>query len=283
MKNAATGALVDEMSSYTQQSHTYPTKYYCDLDGDACEWTIFDSFGDGVCCNYGSGSYSISCDGEVVVSGGSFQSTQSVAIEQGEVTVQCNDDGTCDAAGEDCSNCESDCGCCSPPVCQSDIDCNGGSSCTENTCLNAGTCSASCDYTPNDAICDNGDFCDGAETCDPTNGCQSGTPPNCDDGVGCTDDSCNNGACVNTPNDGNCSSGDECNGAETCHATNDCQAGPVFSDETPCIGSGGVCCGGTCASGVTSCPVCNDKHQSCTSDSDCCENMTCHHKKNWCN
>ena len=42
----------------------------------------------------------------------------------------------------------------------------------------------------NDANCDNGQFCDGAETCNAITDCQAGTPPATGDGVGCTDDSC---------------------------------------------------------------------------------------------
>ena len=49
-------------------------------------------------------------------------------------------------------------------------------------------CNSTCS---NDADCDDGVFCNGAETCDAVNDCQAGVAPNCDDGVGCTDDSCN--------------------------------------------------------------------------------------------
>ena len=51
----------------------------------------------------------------------------------------------------------------------------------------------SCDANANDANCDNGLWCDGAETCHVTSGCQVGTAPDCNDGVGCTSDSCNDG------------------------------------------------------------------------------------------
>jgi hypothetical protein len=62
--------------------------------------------------------------------------------------------------------------------------------------------------------CDNGLFCDGVETCDEL-GCQAGTAPNCDDGVACTDDSCNEGtdSCDNTRNDDNCANGHFCDGS----------------------------------------------------------------------
>ena len=41
------------------------------------QFTIFDSFGDGICCAFGEGSYSVSLDGEVVLSGGDFDSSES--------------------------------------------------------------------------------------------------------------------------------------------------------------------------------------------------------------
>lgn len=42
-----------------------------DVDGTGCYvFTIYDSYGDGICCNYGNGSYSVSYDGTVMGSGG---------------------------------------------------------------------------------------------------------------------------------------------------------------------------------------------------------------------
>jgi len=40
-------------------------------------FTIHDSYGDGLCCNYGSGSYSVKVDDNVIASGASFQSSES--------------------------------------------------------------------------------------------------------------------------------------------------------------------------------------------------------------
>ena len=78
-------------------------------------------------------------------------------------------------------------------------------------------------------------FCDGSETCDAPTTARPGTPVDVDDGVGCTDDSCDeaNDVVVNAPNDGLCDNGAFCDGSETCDAVNDCQAGtpPVMSDD----------------------------------------------------
>ena len=53
---------------------------------DECyTFTINDAYGDGICCQYGTGSYSISDDsGNVIFSGGQFGSTESTTFRVGE-------------------------------------------------------------------------------------------------------------------------------------------------------------------------------------------------------
>lgn len=74
----------------------------------------------------------------------------------------------------------------------------------------------------------------------------------CNDGVICTEDSCNQGtgSCDNVANHALCDDGTFCNGSETCDAINDCQAG---SD--PCPGQ--------------LCDETGDACVDCLSDSDC--------------
>lgn len=43
-------------------------------------FTIYDSYGDGICCGYGNGSYSLSNGSSVVASGGSFGSSESTNV-----------------------------------------------------------------------------------------------------------------------------------------------------------------------------------------------------------
>jgi hypothetical protein len=54
-----------------------------------------------------------------------------------------------------------------------------------------------------------------------------GAAPNCNDGVGCTVDACNetSDSCDNTASSGACDDGLYCNGVETCDMSNDCEAG----------------------------------------------------------
>lgn len=44
----------------------------CWLTGDLLQFTIYDSYGDGMCCAYGNGSYSVYIDGSLIASGGRF-------------------------------------------------------------------------------------------------------------------------------------------------------------------------------------------------------------------
>ena len=114
--------------------------------------------------------------------------------------------------------------------CQAGTDpCDDGIGCTVDVCDDLGDF---CTNTPDDTLCDNGLFCDGAETCDFLLDCQLGPLP-CDDGVGCTDDVCDDmlDACTNTPNDANCDDGLFCTGVATCDPVADCQPGTFPCDD----------------------------------------------------
>ena len=48
------------------------------VDPDVClTFRIMDSAGDGICCQYGTGSYTVTLDGTVVASGGNYTNEQS--------------------------------------------------------------------------------------------------------------------------------------------------------------------------------------------------------------
>ncbi len=172
---------------------------------------------------------------------------------------------------------------CGGPVCTLDSECDDSLFCNGAETCNAGSCQAgtpvscgdgvgctidscneatdSCDNVTSDAACNNGLFCDGVETCDAVLDCQAGTAVNCNDGVGCTADSCNEGtdSCDNVPNNAVCDNGLFCDGAETCDIFSDCQAG---SD--PCA-LGDICdeAGDVCTN-----PNCNNNGV-CESGEDC--------------
>ncbi|MEM7350648.1 MAG: sialidase family protein, partial [Acidobacteriota bacterium] len=154
------------------------------------------------------------------------------------VNADCDDGAFCNGA-ETCNTGTGVCEAGTPPVC------DDGVSCTVDSCNEA---TDSCDAAPNDSLCDNGLFCDGAETCAAINDCQAGTAPNCNDGVSCTVDSCNEGtdSCDNNPDDSVCDNGLFCDGAETCDVVNDCQAGtnPCSGSQT-CNETADICEGGS--------------------------------------
>ncbi len=69
------GALVTSGGPYATQGATV-TETFC-LPDDCYDYTIFDSYGDGICCSYGNGSYELVDDqGTVLASGGAFGSSE---------------------------------------------------------------------------------------------------------------------------------------------------------------------------------------------------------------
>jgi uncharacterized repeat protein (TIGR01451 family) len=191
-------------------------------------------------------------------------------------TAACNDGNAC-TSGDTCAA-----GSCvggQPTVC------NDNNGCTDDSCNMA----TGCVFTNNTASCSDGNACNGVEVCG-GGMCNAGTPLDCNDNNGCTDDACNAATgCANTPNtaacdDGNaCTSGDICAagscvaGAPTvCNDNNGCTddscdmaTGCVFTNNTAPCGDGDVCnglevCGGGMCNVGT--PLnCNDNN-GCTDD-----------------
>ena len=151
-------------------------------EGIYYSFTIFDSFGDGICCAFGEGAYSVTAGGEVVASGGDFADSEntlfcvtdaaacvSVSLTPdnypgetswvlsnaatGEVILE--GDGTEGVFGTaDCTS-----GCSDPGACNFDgSDLNDGS--CDYSCIGC-TDSAAANYSP-DATVDSGDcvYCD---------------------------------------------------------------------------------------------------------------------------
>ncbi len=208
----------------------------CDENNDTCvpvDCTGPEDCDDGLWCNGAE-----TCSGGVCIAGTAPDCDDGVA---------CTDD-SCNETTESCdniannANCDNGLYCDGAEICHTilgcrstlPVDCDDGVGCTDDSCNEA---TDSCDNIANNANCDNGLYCDGVETCDATLDCQSGTPVNCDDGVGCTDDSCNEAtdSCDNVANDANCpDDGLYCNGTESCDAVNNCVSSgdPCQVDET---------------------------------------------------
>jgi hypothetical protein len=119
-------------------------------------------------------------------------------------------------------------------------NCDDGIACTIDLCnpqLNA------CEHVPDHSLCSNGLFCDGTETCNLLSGCILGTPPDCDDAVGCTTDSCDeaNDTCLHVPDNNACSDGLFCTGEEICGLSG-CEPGfPPCTGGLVCDEAGNLC------------------------------------------
>ena len=87
------------------------------LDVDACyDFTIFDSYGDGICCGYGNGAYTVTDANNTYASGGSFGSS--------ETTGFCVSDGSaCTTTGQACDDGDD---CTLGETYDANCNCNGG-------------------------------------------------------------------------------------------------------------------------------------------------------------
>ena len=85
-----TGNVLLEGGPYLQDFQTFTA---VDCAGPGCyAFTIEDTFGDGICCGYGNGGYSIAADDVVLATGGNFgyQTTESFCLE-----FLCTDEAAC--------------------------------------------------------------------------------------------------------------------------------------------------------------------------------------------
>jgi len=82
------------------------------LPAGCYDFTLFDSYGDGLCCNEGSGSYSVTSDGILLASGDSFTSSETTNFCLVGATPTCFDGiHNQDETGVDCGGvCTTPCG-----------------------------------------------------------------------------------------------------------------------------------------------------------------------------
>ncbi|MBK12527.1 MAG: hypothetical protein CL849_03240 [Crocinitomicaceae bacterium] len=103
------------------------------LPAGCYDLTVTDTFGDGICCDWGDGSYTLEIDGAVVASGGDFGATETVNTCTGGDIPGCTDAEACNYS----PSATVDNGSCTYPV-SDNVDCDGN-------CLND---------SDNDGICD---------------------------------------------------------------------------------------------------------------------------------
>ena len=154
------------------------------------------------------------------------------------------------------------------------VNCDDGLSCTVDTCDDTND---KCVHTPHDTICDDGKYCDGVETCDPANGaagtgCVVGTAVNCEDGLACTTDTCNEqtDSCDHPPDNGKCDDGVYCNGTETCDPAVGCKPGTAVS----CQHDQYACTVEACDEATKSCKTTLDSSK-CPTSGEFCTNLGC--------
>lgn len=169
------------------------------------------------------------------------------------VQTGCVSSGNPCGGGQSCNEAGDFCG-----QCNTNADCNDNVACTTDTCNQQ---THTCSNVVNNAACNDGQFCNGTETCNAQTGCVAGTPVNCNDGIPCTTDACNEAtdACTHTPVNSVCNDNIFCNGAETCNAQTGCANGtPVnCNDNIACTVDACDEAGDTCTHTPNN-AVCND-------------------------
>jgi hypothetical protein len=179
---------------------------------------------------------------------------------------------------------------CGHPQCRTPADCGVHGECGESACVD-GVCLTA----PSDALCTGGaacsaDFhCAAAPDAGPVDAASPGNdtgPPACpcNDGNGCTDDSCATGTCVHTPNGAGCDDGDPCTHDD--HCSGGSCGGTGYSCSAPacmtasCDGSGGCSIGGGCGGGTVcsggSCVACGGADQTCCDSGGCNAGLWCY-------
>ena len=86
--------------------------------------------------------------------------------------------------------------------------------------------------------CDDGVYCDGIAVCQGGN-CVNGPPPDCDDGIACTDDSCDESLarCVHTSHPNCCETSADCVDSDACTTGERCLGGSCVSEPEVCPAS----------------------------------------------
>lgn len=75
--NSGTGTTVAQGGNY---SANQTVSFSFELTDSCYTFTIYDGYGDGICCDYGQGSYTLTAGSEVIVSGGSFGASESTSF-----------------------------------------------------------------------------------------------------------------------------------------------------------------------------------------------------------
>ena len=151
-------------------------------------FTIYDAFGDGICCSYGNGSYTVVVNGSTVANGGAFTSSAAHNFCANSTPATCSDgiqnqgETGIDCGGPNCPACPQ------TPTCndgiqnqgETGIDC-GGPNCP--ACPTTPTCNDGIQNQGETAIDCGGPNCPACSTCN--DGIQNGNETGIDCGGSC--------------------------------------------------------------------------------------------------
>ena len=196
------GAVVASGGPYSDAGTLYEESICV---GDGCyAFTINDSFGDGICCAFGEGSYTVSSDGVVLAAGGEFVSQDVVEICLGS-GFGCTDPEACNydpEATTENGSCNYDCYGCADSMARNydPFATEDDGSCEYTSCVGC-TDSSACNYNPA-ATMDDGS-CLQLDAC----GVCGGDGSTCS---GCTDPEAENYDPSATVDDGSCTYPNDC-------------------------------------------------------------------------
>jgi hypothetical protein len=191
----ASGTVVMTGGPYSSSGTTYSSTV-C-VDNGCYDLTINDSYGDGICCGWGTGNYVITSQGATLVSGGEFASTETVNFCVSGDTAGCTDSNACNynpAANVDDGSCEySSCA-----GCTDSTACNYDSTATldDGSCLVGGCMIPTACNFDEDAGCQLLGSCDYSSCA----GCTDSTACNYDSTATIDDEGCEYESCA-CPND----------------------------------------------------------------------------------
>ena len=235
------------------------TVVFCDLSEDtACAKSVCDATS-GECklipANAGMGC----SDSNACTSGDICSGKQCVGVP-----LSCDDGNICTT-----DSCDAGKGC---QHVNNTVACNDGNALTSGDICSLGVCSGAmavveCD---NDSDCDDGKYCNGAEKC-VAGKCFGGVVPNCDDGIACTVDSCNEvDDCVHKTDNTLCPQGQKCVQSSWYDEPEGCVECTLYSecnDSNPCTTDSCDYAVGKCAH-TNNTATCNDGN-ACTTNDKC--------------
>ncbi len=258
----AQGNIVFEGADYT--ADVSQSREIC-IDPGCYDFIIRDSYGDGICCEYGQGSYTLTdTEGTVLATGGDYAASETVNLcfentNSCNIGEACNDgndcttgdsldancncvgtfqdadnDGVCDAndicpGGDDSIDSDNDG---TPDACDNCSNagaaCNDGNPCTVNDQLDANcNCIGTYQDSDDDGVCDANDICPGGNDNIDTD--DDGTPDDCD--------SCSNTGAA-------CNDGDPCTSNDRIDANCNCVGTFQDSDDDGVCDADDICPGG---------------------------------------